>query len=63
MFKIKFLTFNIRGMNQSNKVQFLNDFLKDQKVDICFLQETHIDSPELIDELGNTFSEFSVILR
>jgi len=58
MFKIKFLTFNIRGMNQSNKVQFLNDFLKDQKVDICFLQETHIDSPELIDELGNTFSEF-----
>ena len=53
-----FLTLNIRGLNETNKVQFLKDFLRDQKVDICFLQETHINSPVYVDELGNIFCDF-----
>ena len=58
MIKIKFLTLNIRGMNETNKVQYLKDFLKQRRVDVCFLQETHIDSPDLVEELGNVFVDF-----
>jgi len=56
--EINFLTLNIRGLNETNKVQFLKDFLRDQKVDICFLQETHINSPDYVDEFGNIFCDF-----
>jgi len=55
---IKFLTFNIRGINDQNKADFLKDYLKNNGVDIVFLQETHIDSPDTVDELGNMFSDF-----
>ena len=55
---IKFLTFNIRGINDQNKADFLKDYLKNNGVDIVFLQETHIDSPDTVDELDNMFSDF-----
>jgi exonuclease III len=58
MSKLNFLTLNIRGINDANKTNFLKDYLRDQKVDICFLQETHINSPDYVDELGNVFSDF-----
>ena len=58
LIKTKFLTLNIRGMNEPNKVQYLKDFLENRRVDICFLQETHIDSPDLVEELGNIFADF-----
>ena len=62
MIKIKFLTLNIRGMNEPNKVQYLKDFLRQKGVDICFLQETHIDSPYVVEELGMFLWIFYVIL-
>ena len=55
---IKFLTFNIRGINDQNKADFLKDYLKNNGVDICSLQETHIDSPDTVQELDNLFSDF-----
>ena len=58
MHNIKFLTLNIRGINDRNKADFLKDYLKNNGVDICFLQETHIDSPDTVQELDNLFSDF-----
>jgi exonuclease III len=58
MIKFNFLTLNIRGINELNKAHFLKDFLRDQRVDICFLQETHINSPDHVEELGNVFLDF-----
>ena len=58
MYNLKILTFNIRGINDKNKAEFLKDYLRESEVDICFLQETHIDSPDYVDELGNILSNF-----
>ena len=58
MLNIKFLTLNIRGINEKNKSDFLKDYLQNNGTEICFLQETHIDSPDTVNELGNIFSEF-----
>ena len=58
MSNLNFLTLNIRGINDANKTHFLRDYLRDQRVDICFLQETHLNSPEYVDELGNIFCDF-----
>ena len=58
MAKIFFISFNIRGMNDPNKVSFLKDFLKVNRVGICFIQETHIDSPAYVEELGNVFCSY-----
>jgi len=55
---LNFLTLNIRGINDANKTHFLRDYLRDQRVDICFLQETHLNSPDYVDELGNIFCDF-----
>ena len=58
MIKINFISLNIRGINDPNKVQFLKDFLRNQKVDVCFLQETHLNSSEYVDELSKNFSNY-----
>jgi len=58
MHNIKFLTLNIRGINDQNKANFLKDYLGTSGVDICFIQETHIDSSDTVDELGNLFVDF-----
>ena len=58
MHNTKFLTLNIRGLNDQNKADFLKDYLRTYEVDICFLQETHIDSPDTVDRLGNYFNDF-----
>jgi exonuclease III len=63
MSKFNFLTLNIRGINDANKTNFLKDYLRDQRVDICFLQETHLNSPDYVDERVTSFLIFSVILR
>ena len=55
---VDLLTLNIREMNDQNKADFLKDYLNESQVDICFLQEKHIDSPDYVDELGNIFSDF-----
>ena len=45
-------------MNDQVKMSFLKDFLKKNSVEICFIQETHIDPPDTVDVLGNLFSDF-----
>ena len=42
-----------------DKASFLNDYLLEKRVGICFLQETHIDNPCHIEKLEEIFTEFS----
>ena len=58
MKNINFITLNIRSLNDLSKVHLLKDYLGAHGIDICFLQKTHIDSSDYVDELGNAFSEF-----
>ena len=46
--EINFITLNIRGLNDPSKVHFLKDYLGAYGVDICFLQETHINSSDYV---------------
>ena len=57
-FKFHFLTYNIRGINDLSKVLFLRDFLLEKKIDICFLQETHIDNPMHIEKIESVLLGF-----
>ena len=56
--KIEFMTLNIRGINDLNKARFLKDYLIVHKVEICFLQETHIDSHKHVEELESILDSF-----
>ena len=56
--KYNFMSLNVRGLNETEKVMFLNDYLIDQKIDFCFLQETHFDSPDWVKKVESIFSSF-----
>ena len=43
---LKFLSWNIKGANLAIKRKKLLLYLKQKKVDVCFLQETHLDNEE-----------------
>ena len=58
MSNFNFVSFNIRGINDINKANFLKDFMNIHRIGICYLQETHIDSPSYAEELGNVFCDY-----
>jgi exonuclease III len=39
---IEISTLNIFTLNDKNKIMFVRDFIEKYKIDICFIQETHI---------------------
>lgn len=38
---LKFLSLNVRGLNREVKRQAIYEYIKKNKVDVCFLQETY----------------------
>ena len=38
--KVKILSWNVRGVNDSNKRKVINNFIRTQRVDLVCLQET-----------------------
>lgn len=42
MTDLQFLTWNIHGLNNFKKSRLIHSYLRRRKVDICFLQETHL---------------------
>ena len=56
---LNFMTLNINGPNDDEKLFFLNDLLIQCKTDICFLQETHIDSIKRKNEIREELPGFS----
>ena len=57
--KIKLCSININGLN-FDKIQYLNQKLIEKKVDVAFLQETHIDDKERLSVFENEMREFKI---
>ena len=57
---LKISTLNIRGFNNKNKICFINDFLLEKNVDVCFMQETHINDQNTANFIKETFILFDV---
>ena len=55
------MSLNARGLNQIEKVMFLNDYLVSQNIDFCFLQETHFDSPDWVQKVENIFNKYTCL--
>lgn len=58
--KVKLSTLNIRGLNGKEKVLYLKEFLMKYKIDICFLQETHIYKKQELLFLEETLNEYEI---
>ena len=61
--KIRILSWNVRGENDSKKRKIIKAFLKTQKVDLVCLQETKLKGPskELVSSLGvGRFDDWAV---
>ena len=48
--KVNIESLNCRGLNQKNKILQIFDLVELNKIDVLFLQETHLDSSSLIEE-------------
>ena len=57
---IKIGTVNCQGLNRVEKLLHLRDRLRFQKVDISFLQETHLDNEKNLDSLIEHLSDYHV---
>lgn len=58
--KLSISTLNVKGLNKLDKVLLIKDFLEKYKVEICFLQETHIDSEDKILSIKESITDFKV---
>ena len=58
--KVKLSTLNIRGLNSKEKVLYLKEFLMKYKIDICFLQETHIYKKQELLFLEETLKDYDI---
>ena len=36
-------TINCNGLHETTKIEYIDKFLKDNMIDICFTQETHLN--------------------
>ena len=57
---IRVASLNIRGINKKEKMFFLNDFLINKQIKICFLQETHFDSQDVVGDLEEVCKDFII---
>ena len=51
-------TLNIFSFNNKNKIMFIREFLDRNKIDICFIQETHIHDINIFNNVKETFSSY-----
>jgi exonuclease III len=51
-------TLNCNGLNKVAKIFYLRDILMNNKIDVCFLQETHFDNEEIIVKFENNFKDY-----
>ena len=60
MHKLRISSLNCRGLNNVEKILCLNDLLLINKIDICFIQETHFDSTFFLEKLEENFSRYNI---
>ena len=53
-------TLNCRGLNKLEKVLYVADMLKVNEIDLCFLQETHLDKDQGLKTLENSLMQYEV---
>ena len=53
---------NTHGLNCQNKIMFLRDFLDASRIDVCFLQETHVSDPKIKQLIENTLYNYQVFM-
>jgi len=51
-------TLNIFSFNNKNKIMFIREFLDKNRIDICFIQETHIHDINIFNNVKETFSSY-----
>ncbi len=51
-------TLNILSFNNKNKIMFIREFLDKNRIDICFIQETHIHDIIIFNNVKETFSSY-----
>ena len=51
---VTFSTINCNGLRTSQKIDLLKTLIDREKVDIVFLQETHVDSLKLGNEISTS---------
>jgi exonuclease III len=49
--KIKIATANIRSLKKVEKILYLRDICEKNKIDILFIQETHLNEDLFVNEL------------
>lgn len=58
--EVRLSTLNIRGLTSKEKVLYLKDFLDINKIDICFLQETHISKISDLEYLNECLFNYDI---
>jgi endonuclease/exonuclease/phosphatase family metal-dependent hydrolase len=58
--EVRFSTLNVRGLTSKEKVLCLKDFLDFNKIDICFLQETHITKMGDLEYLNECLNNYDI---
>jgi exonuclease III len=51
-------TLNIFSFNNKHKIVFIREFLDKNRIDICFIQETHIHDINILNNVKETFSSY-----
>ena len=51
---------NINGLNEGMKAEYFKDYLSKNNVQLCFIQETHFDSIEKVNEIKALFNDYNV---
>lgn len=57
---IRIGTLNCRGLNQTQKMFLLKDFLYFYRIDVCLLQETHLISLDVLNVLKETLVGYNI---
>ena len=59
--KLKVASVNCRGLNTENKLMQLRDYLNLYQIDICLVQETHLNSKENLDKLSLFCEKYKIV--
>ncbi len=59
--ELKIATFNVRGLNKPNKILVLRELLENNKIDICMLQETHLDNEKNVKNLKEVLTSYECV--
>ena len=59
--ELKLASFNVRGLNMPHKILILKELLEINKIDICMIQETHLDNPKGVQCVKDVLSNYECV--